>query len=104
MPHGNPVDGAQTWGIDGVRSYPRLQRHHIGLFPRLRGANSYLSQEEKIQVLQTAMPATPAMVPNARWRIARQSTSQYTCAGRAPSVIRMAISRRRCWTACEVTA
>ena len=42
------ADGAQTWGIDGVRSYPRLQRHHIGLFPRLRGANSYLSQEEKI--------------------------------------------------------
>ena len=41
--------GAQTWGIDGVRSYPRLQRHHIGLFPRLRGANSYLSQEEKIR-------------------------------------------------------
>ena len=43
------ADGPQTWGIDGVRSYPRTQRHHIGLFPRLRGANSYLSQEEKME-------------------------------------------------------
>ncbi len=56
MPHGNPVDGAQTWGIDGVRSYPRLQRHHIGLYPRLRGANSYLSQEEKIEGFDGVAP------------------------------------------------
>ena len=43
------TQGPQTWGIDGVRSYPRQQRYHIGLFPRLRGANSYLSQEEKVE-------------------------------------------------------
>ncbi len=43
---GPPV---QIWGIDGVRSYPRRDRHHIGLFPRIRGQNSYLSQTEKIQ-------------------------------------------------------
>ncbi len=42
------AEGAQTWGIDGIRSYPRLDRHHIGLFPRIRGENSYLGQEAKI--------------------------------------------------------
>lgn len=40
--------GPQTWGIDGIRSYPRRDRHHITLFPRIRGENSYLAQEEKI--------------------------------------------------------
>ena len=50
------VDGPQTWGIDGVRSYPRQQRHHIGMFPRPRGANSYLSQEEKIEGFQGVEP------------------------------------------------
>jgi hypothetical protein len=40
--------GPQTWGIDGIRSYPRRDRHHITLFPRIRGENSYLGQEEKI--------------------------------------------------------
>jgi Domain of unknown function (DUF5916)/Carbohydrate family 9 binding domain-like len=40
--------GDQTWGIDGIRSYPRRDRHHITLFPRLRGENTYLGQEEKI--------------------------------------------------------
>jgi hypothetical protein len=42
------TDGPQIWGIDATRSYPRTDRHHIGLFPRERGANSYLAQEEKI--------------------------------------------------------
>ena len=40
--------GPQTWGIDGIRSYPRRDRHHITLFPRIRGENSYLAQEEKV--------------------------------------------------------
>lgn len=40
--------GDQTWGIDGIRSYPRADRHHITLFPRDRGENTYLGQEEKI--------------------------------------------------------
>ena len=40
--------GDQTWGIDGIRSYPRTDRHHITLFPRDRGENTYLGQEEKI--------------------------------------------------------
>ena len=43
-----PVKGEQVWGLDAIRSYPREHRHHIGLFPRDRGANSYLSQEEKM--------------------------------------------------------
>ena len=38
----------QIWGIDGIRSYPRSDRHHITLFPRDRGENTYLGQEEKI--------------------------------------------------------
>jgi hypothetical protein len=38
----------QTWGIDLMRSYPRVNRHHITLFPRIRGENSYLGQEEKV--------------------------------------------------------
>lgn len=42
------VDGEQVWGFDAIRSYPRENRHHIGLFPRDRGANSYLSQTVKI--------------------------------------------------------
>ena len=40
--------GDQTWGIDGIRSYPRTDRHHITLFPRDRSENTYLGQEEKI--------------------------------------------------------
>ena len=44
-----PGDGEQVWGLDVIRSYPREHRHHIGLFPRDRGANSYLSQGEKVQ-------------------------------------------------------
>ncbi len=42
------IDGPQIWGVDANRSYPRVQRHHIGLFPRERGANSYLAQEDKM--------------------------------------------------------
>lgn len=38
----------QTWGIDLTRTWPRSDRVRIGLFPRERGANSYLAQEEKI--------------------------------------------------------
>ena len=49
-----PTD--QIWGIDGVRSYPRRDRHHITLFPRLRGENSYLGQEEKISGFSGIQP------------------------------------------------
>jgi hypothetical protein len=42
------ADGPQIWGIDANRSWPRADRVHIGLFPRDRGANSYLAQEEKL--------------------------------------------------------
>ena len=38
----------QVWGIDAIRSYPRVVRHHIGLFPRDRNNNCYLCQAEKI--------------------------------------------------------
>jgi hypothetical protein len=43
-----PTSGPQIWGLDLTRSWPRSHRVHIGLFPRDRGANSYLAQEEKI--------------------------------------------------------
>jgi len=42
------VDGTQVWGFDAIRSYPRNDRHHIGLFPRERGNNSYLGQTVKL--------------------------------------------------------
>lgn len=42
------VDGPQVWGIDAFREYPRSVRHKMGLFPRERGNNSYLSQTRKI--------------------------------------------------------
>ena len=48
------VDGPQVWGVDAIRSYPRVERHHIGLFPRERGANSYLAQEDKIVGFEAA--------------------------------------------------
>ncbi len=42
------VDGPQIWGLDATRSYPRKEGYRIGLFPRDRGANSYLAQEDKM--------------------------------------------------------
>ena len=42
------TEGPQIWGVDATRSWPRSNRVHIGLFPRERGANSYLAQEEKL--------------------------------------------------------
>lgn len=50
------VDGEQVWGIDGFRSYPRRHRHHIGLFPRQRGANTYLAQTEKMRGFNNIKP------------------------------------------------
>lgn len=41
-------DSTQIWGVDAVRSYPRSVRHHIGLFPRDRDINSYMSQADKL--------------------------------------------------------
>ena len=38
----------QTWGVDLMRSYPRRDRAQFTLFPRIRGENSYLGQEEKL--------------------------------------------------------
>jgi len=48
------LDGPQVWGVDAIRSYPRVERHHIGLFPRERGANSYLAQEDKMVGFEVA--------------------------------------------------
>ena len=47
---------AQIWGFDAFRSYPRGDRHHIGLFPRDRGNNSYLSQTVKLVGMAGANP------------------------------------------------
>jgi hypothetical protein len=50
------TEGPQIWGIDAIRSWPRSDRHHIGLFPRDRGANSYLAQEDKLIGFEGASP------------------------------------------------
>ena len=50
------TDGPQIWGIDATRSWPRSNRVQIGLFPRERGANSYLAQEEKLIGFEGASP------------------------------------------------
>ena len=42
------VAGPQTWGWDVFRSYPREDRHHIGMWPRQRGSNTYLGQADKL--------------------------------------------------------
>jgi len=49
-------DSTQIWGVDAVRSYPREVRHHIGLFPRNRDINSYMSQADKLVGFQGATP------------------------------------------------
>jgi hypothetical protein len=43
------ADTPQMWGFDAVRSYPRSERHHIGVFPRDRSNNCYLCQAVKIR-------------------------------------------------------
>ncbi|RLE25984.1 MAG: hydrolase, partial [Acidobacteria bacterium] len=48
--------GPQIWGLDLMRSYPRHNRHHLGLFARDRGNNSYLSQTTKIVGFEGAEP------------------------------------------------
>ncbi len=48
--------GPQIWGLDLMRSYPRTNRHHLGLFARDRGNNSYLSQTTKIIGFEGAEP------------------------------------------------
>jgi hypothetical protein len=50
------TDGPQIWGVDATRSWPRSDQVHIGLFPRERGANSYLAQEEKLIGFEGASP------------------------------------------------
>ena len=50
------TDGPQIWGVDAIRSWPRTDRVHIGLFPRDRGANSYLAQEEKLIGFENVSP------------------------------------------------
>lgn len=52
-----PADsGPQTWGFDAFRSYPRVDRHHIGLWPRQRGSNTYLGQADKIVGFEGVRP------------------------------------------------
>ena len=49
-------DSGQVWGFDAIRSYPRGQRHHIGIFPRDRGSNSYLNQTVKLVGIDGVSP------------------------------------------------
>ena len=55
-------DGPQIWGFDGVRNYPRMQRHHIGAFPRDRSNNCYLCQSIKIEGFEGANPGRNAEI------------------------------------------
>jgi Domain of unknown function (DUF5916)/Carbohydrate family 9 binding domain-like len=48
--------GDQVWGIDAVRSYPRLVTHTIGLFPRDRSNNCYMCQADKVVGFSGAKP------------------------------------------------
>ena len=50
------TDGAQVWGFDAVRSYPRSQNHRIGSFPRDRSNNCYLCQAIKIRGFEGVTP------------------------------------------------
>jgi hypothetical protein len=50
------ADGPQIWGVDAIRSWPRSDRRHIGLFARDRGGNSYLAQEDKLIGFEGASP------------------------------------------------
>jgi hypothetical protein len=43
-----PRDGAQIWGVDAVRVWPRDQRRRIGLNALPRGRNCYLCNESKL--------------------------------------------------------
>ncbi len=52
------TEGGQVWGFDAVRSYPRRQRHHIGVFPRDRGSNSYLGQTVKLTGIEGISPGS----------------------------------------------
>jgi len=49
-------EGAQIWGFDAVRRYPREHAYHIGLFPRDRSNNCYLCQAIKIKGFDGASP------------------------------------------------
>ncbi len=49
-------EGAQVWGFDAVRRYPRDHPYHIGLFPRDRSNNCYLCQAVKIKGFESASP------------------------------------------------
>lgn len=51
-----PSATPQIWGFDAIRSYPRGDRHHIGLFPRERGNNGYLRQATKIRGFSKVEP------------------------------------------------
>lgn len=48
--------GPQTWGLDIMRNYPRSQVRRIGLVPRIRGNNSYLSQIAKVRGFEGVSP------------------------------------------------
>jgi hypothetical protein len=50
------ADVPQVWSFDAIRSYPRSQRHHLGIFPRDRGDNCYLCQAVKITGFQGVSP------------------------------------------------
>ncbi len=49
-------EGPQVWGLDATRRYPREHAYHIGLFPRDRSNNSYLSQAVKIMGFEGVSP------------------------------------------------
>jgi len=50
------IDGAQTWGLDLMRTYPREKRYRFSNNTQVRGVNCYLCQIGKITGLENAEP------------------------------------------------
>jgi hypothetical protein len=63
------VNGAQVWGFDVGRSYPRSARHRITASPRQRGAQCVLCQADKVSGFEDLKPGrnlelTPTVTAN----------------------------------------
>jgi hypothetical protein len=50
------VAGAQTWGVDAMRIWPRDQRRRMGLSRQERGRNCYLCQASKLHGIEGITP------------------------------------------------
>ena len=72
------TEGDQIWGFDAVRSYPRIVRHHIGVFPRDRNNNCYMCQSEKLIGFAGASPGNNIEIVPTVSAIVTQERTGYT--------------------------